>query len=187
MLKPLFWHRPRDDVARATGQRVADEKVVGQEASSASAAPSCYTGPKSSETVKLKDKTFDAALSSCTSSKIKETVYLNVDSATSSLELMGSRADSISCLRSSPVGVTTYTESGDPPSTVSACHTSSKWGKTVNLKVNIFASRTCNSDLTDCDLESISCLKMSLANATTPTGRGDLQQFCSPVLILPIA
>ena len=141
VLKRLLWHRPRDDVDEATGQRVADEKIVGQEASSASAAPSCYIGPKSSETVKLKGHTFDAALSSCTRSKLKETVYLHVDSETSSLELMGSGAGSISCLRLSPVGVTTYTESGNPSSAVPAGHASSKWSKTVNLKVNTFAGR----------------------------------------------
>ena len=90
-----------------------------------------------SEIVKLKDNTFDAALCSCTSSKLKETGYLKVDRETGSLELMGSGLDSISCLRLNPVGVTTYTESGDPPNAVPACCTSSKWSETVNLKVNI--------------------------------------------------
>ena len=68
VLKRLLWHRPRDDVAGATGQGVVDEKFVGQEASPT---PFCYTGLKFSETVKLKNNTFDAALSSCTSSKLK--------------------------------------------------------------------------------------------------------------------
>ena len=85
VLERLLWHRPRDVVAGATGQGDVDETIVELEASSASAAPSCYTGSKFSETVKLKGDTFDAALSSCTSSKSSETVYLNVDSDTGSL------------------------------------------------------------------------------------------------------
>ena len=162
---------PRDVVAGATGQGDVDETIVELEASSASAAPSCYTGSKFSETVKLKGDTFDAALSSCTSSKSSETVYLNVDSDTGSLELMGSGLDSISCLRLSPVGVTTCTESGDLPSAAPACHTCSKLSKTMNLKVNTLASETGNFDLTDCGLESISCQGKSLVNATTSAGR----------------
>ena len=69
VLERLLWHRPRDVVAGATGQGDVDETIVELEASSASAALSCYTGSELSETVKLKGNTFDAALSSCTSSK----------------------------------------------------------------------------------------------------------------------
>ena len=152
MLKRLLWHRPRDDVAGATGQGVVDEKIVELEASPASATPSCYTG-----------------------SKLSETVHVNVDNDTGSLEWVGSGLDSISCLRFSPVGVTTYTEKWRPPITVPACHTCSKLSKTANLKVNIFASNTGNFDLANCDLESY--LGKSLANATTSTAREDLQPF----------
>ena len=151
VLKQILWRRPWDVVAGATGQGEVEETIVELEVSSASAAPSFYTDSKLSETVKLKGDTFDAALSSCTSSKLSKTANLNVDSETGSFELMGSGLDSISCLRLGPVGVTTYTESGNPPSTVPACHTSSKWSKTVTSKVNIFASKTGNLDLTDSD------------------------------------
>ena len=146
VLKRLLRHRPRDVVAGATGQGDADETIVELEASSASAAPSCHTGSELSETVKSKGNTFEAALSSSTISKLSETVCLNVDSETGSLELMGSGLDSISCFRLSPVGATTYTESGDPPSAAPACHTVSKLTKTVNLKVNTFANNTGNFD-----------------------------------------
>ena len=125
--------------------------MVELEASSTSAAPSSYTGSKLSETVKLKGNTFDAALSSCISSKSSETENLNVDSETGSFEPMGSGLDSIFCLRLGPVGVTTYSQSEDPPSTAPACHTLLKLSKTV-------ASETSNLDFTDGDLESISCL-----------------------------
>ena len=91
VLKRLLWHRPRDVVAGATGQGDVHGTMIELEVSPASAAPSC-----------------------CTGSKLSETVKLNVDSETGSFELMGSGLDSISCLRLSPAGVTTYTESGDP-------------------------------------------------------------------------
>ena len=177
VLKRLLWHRPRDFVAGATGQGDVDETESNLRPLQRVPLLPCYTGSKLSESVKLKGNTFDAALSSCTSSKLCEIVYSNVDSETGSLELMGSGLDSIFCLRLSPVGVTTYTESGGPPSTAPACHTCSKLSETVNLKVNIFASKTGNFDLTDCDLESISCLGKSLANATSPTGRKDPLPF----------
>ena len=77
------------------------------------------------KTVKLKGNTVDTALSSCTSSKLSETAYFNVD--TGSLEWVGSGLG----LRLSPVGATTYTESGNLHSTVLACHTRSKLSKTV--------------------------------------------------------
>ena len=83
----------------------------------------------------------------------------------------------------SVLSATTCTENGDPHSTVPACHTCSKLSKTVILKGSIFASRTGNFDGMDCDMESISCLEKSLANATTPTGREDLYPF---LLIRPI-
>ena len=79
VLKRIHWHRPRDD--RGCGEL---------EASSTSAAPSCYTSSNLSEPVKLKGNTFDTALSYSTSSKLSETVYLNVDSETGSLEWVGS-------------------------------------------------------------------------------------------------
>ena len=63
VLKRLLWHRPRDVVAGATGHGDVDETIVELEASSASAALSCYTGSELSDTVKLKGNTFDAALS----------------------------------------------------------------------------------------------------------------------------
>ena len=47
----------------------------------------------------------------------------------------------------------------------------------MKLKVSIFASKMGNFDLTNCDMESISCPEKSLANATTPNGREDLQPF----------
>ena len=38
----------------------------------------------------------------------------------------------------SSVGATTCTGSGDPPSAIPFCYTESKFGETVNLKVNSF-------------------------------------------------
>ena len=152
-----------------------DETIVELEASSASAALSRYTGSKLSETMKVKGNTFDAALSSCTSSKLSEIVNLNVDSETGSIELMGSGLDSIFCSRLSSVGVTTYTETGDPPCAAPSCYTCSKLSETVNLMVNTFASETGNFDLTGSRLEFISCLGKSFMNVAPVVSPADAQ------------
>ena len=71
-----------------------------------------------------------AAPSCCTSSTLSETTSLKVDSETGSLELAGSGLDSISYLRMSSAGDTTYTGSGDPPNAAPSCYTYSKLGET---------------------------------------------------------
>ena len=61
----------------------------------------------------------------------------------------------------SSVGATTCTGSGDPP----FCFTGSKFGETVNLKVNTFDNKAGSFDLTGSGLESISCLRKSFTKS----------------------
>ena len=92
----------RTSVPAAVSETNDDETYAEPEASSAGAAPYCYTGSELSETVKLKGNTFD--------------------SETGGFNLTGSGLDSISCLRVSSVGATTCTGSGDPPSAAPSCY-----------------------------------------------------------------
>ena len=139
-LKRLLWHRPRDDVAGATGQ--ADVHYVAPETTQTgcgdppSATPSCDTSPKLSETANLQVNALD---------------WGSIDLTSSSLE-------SISYVGRSSVDATSNTESGDPLSAAPSGCTCSKLGETAKLEVNTFASETGNFELTGRGLESISCL-----------------------------
>ena len=89
---------------------------------------------------------------------------------TGSLESMGSRLDSISCLRMSSIGEMAYTGSGDPPGAAPTC---SELKETVNSEVNTSVSEMGNFDLMDSGLESIPCSGMSSVDTTTSSREGD--------------
>ena len=57
------------------------------------------------------------------------------------------------------IGASSCTRFGNPPSAVPFCYTESKFGETVNLKVNSFDNDTGSFDLAGSDLQSISCWK----------------------------
>ena len=137
VLKRLLWHRPRDDVAGATGQ--GDVSYVAPETidlTSSSLESISYVGMSSVDVTSNTESgdPLSAAPSGYTGSKLGETVGLDMfASGTGSLDSEGSNPESIG-------------------------HTCSKLGETANLEVNTFASETCNFKLTGRVLESISCL-----------------------------
>ena len=135
-LKRFLWHRPRDDVAGATGQGdvsyVPPETMHSGCGDPPSATPSCDTSPKLNGTTNLLDG--------------------------GSIDLTSSGLESISYVGRSSVDATSNTESGDPLSDAPSGYTCSKLGETAKLEVHTFASDTGNFELTGRGLESISCL-----------------------------
>ena len=82
--KRLFWHRPRDVVAGATGQGdvsyVAPETIRTGCGDPPSAFPSCDTSPKPRETTNLKVNTLDGGSIDLTSSGLESISYVGMSS-----------------------------------------------------------------------------------------------------------
>ena len=117
-----------------------------------SAAPSCYTGFKLSETAEFKGKTFA--------------------SETGNFDLTGSRLHSISCFGKSSAGSTTYSGHEDPPNAARPVYTSLKLSETVNLKDD---NDTGSFELMGSNLESISCLGKSFTNVPPVVSPADAE------------